>query len=435
MVQETSLTAKPAAAELELQLEQHRRELIAYCYRMLASPFEAEDAVQETFLRAWRAYDRFEGRAALRSWLYRIATNVCLDMLNGRERRATPMDLGPAREPVVENLHTLPEVTWIQPIPDPAEETVERETIRLAFVAALQHLPPRQRAVLILCEVLRWKASEVAELLETSVASVNSALQRARATLETSNVSATDQPSSLDGADAELLARYVEAFERYDIDALTSLIHEDATQSMPPFDLWLSGRDDIFEWWFGPGIGCQGSRVIPTVAANGAPAFGQYKPSETGDGYEPWALQVVEVSDGKIGELTFFLDTDTLFPLFGLPARLERLVRQHVAQAHERDELEQFGRGVAQPDLAAMAPGGELEPGERVDGHRVDVDAADVAERNAGAARLQQRADAVAQPGQIVAGDRAFDREGNRVLRWRCHLPEQTGGSGKLIGR
>jgi RNA polymerase sigma-70 factor, ECF subfamily len=322
-VQESSLTAKPAAAELELQLEQHRRELTAYCYRMLASPFEAEDAVQETFLRAWRAYDRFEGRAALRSWLYRIATNVCLDMLNGRERRATPMDLGPAREPVVENLNTLPEVTWIQPIPDPAEEAVERETIRLAFVAALQHLPPRQRAVLILCEVLRWKASEVAELLETSVASVNSALQRARATLETSNVNSTDQPASLDGADAELLARYVEAFERYDIDALTSLIHEDATQSMPPFDLWLSGRKDIFEWWFGPGIGCQGSRVIPTVAANGSPAFGQYKPSETGDGYEPWALQVVEVFDGKIGELTFFLDTDTLFPLFGLPARLE----------------------------------------------------------------------------------------------------------------
>ena len=295
-VQESSLTAKPAAAELELQLEQHRRELIAYCYRMLASPFEAEDAVQETFLRAWRAYDRFEGRAALRSWLYRIATNVCLDMLNGRERRATPMDLGPAREPIVENLNTLPEVTWIQPIPDPAEEAVARETIRLAFVAALQHLPPRQRAVLILCEVLRWKASEVAELLETSVASVNSALQRARATLEASDVSATDAPPSLDEADAELLARYVDAFERYDIDALTSLIHEDATQSMPPFDLWLSGRDDIFAWWFGPGIGCQGSRVIPTVAANGSPAFGQYKPSETGDGYEPWALQVVEVS-------------------------------------------------------------------------------------------------------------------------------------------
>jgi RNA polymerase sigma-70 factor (ECF subfamily) len=331
-VQETPLTLRPAADDLEGRLEQHRAELTAYSYRMLGSPFEAEDAVQETFIRAWKGYDRFEGRAALRSWLYRIATNVCLDMLNGRERRARPMDLGPAREPVVANLSTLPEVTWIEPMPDslvaaeegdPAEVAVARETIRLAFVAALQHLPPRQRAVLILCEVLRWKASEVAELLETSVASVNSALQRARATLETSNVADVDTPASLDEANRELLARYVEAFEAYDIDALTSLIREDATQSMPPFDLWLSGRDDIFEWWFGPGIGCQGSRVIPTVTANGSPAFGQYKPSATGDGYEPWALQVLELKDGRVAELTFFLGTETLFPLFGLPARLD----------------------------------------------------------------------------------------------------------------
>jgi RNA polymerase sigma-70 factor (ECF subfamily) len=299
---------------------------------MLGSPFEAEDAVQETLLRAWRSYDRFEGRAALRSWLYRIATNVCLDMLNGRERRARPMDLGPAREPVAENLNTLPEVTWIEPAPDslvvpaegdPAEVAVARETVRLAFVAALQHLPPRQRAVLILCEVLRWKASEVAELLETSVASVNSALQRARATLEASNVSAAETSPSVGEDDAELLARYVEAFERYDMDALTALIHEDATQSMPPYDLWLHGRDDIFRWWLGPGIGCRGSRVIPTFAANGAPAFGQYKPSETGDGFEPWALQVVEIEGGKIRELTFFLDTERVFPLFGLPLRLD----------------------------------------------------------------------------------------------------------------
>nr|MDQ3823509.1 RNA polymerase subunit sigma-70 [Actinomycetota bacterium] len=195
-------------------------------------------------------------------------------------------------------------------------------SIRLAFVAALQHLPPRQRAVLLLCEVLRWKASEVAELLETSVASVNSALQRARATLEASNVRAADVAPDLGEADRELLARYVAAFEAYDMDALTSLIHEDATQSMPPYDLWLRGRDDIFEWWLGPGVGCRGSRVIPTVAANGAPAFGQYKPSPDG-GFEPWALQVVEIEDGRIRELTFFLDTETLFPLFGLPPRLE----------------------------------------------------------------------------------------------------------------
>jgi RNA polymerase sigma-70 factor, ECF subfamily len=277
--------------------------------------------VQETFIRAWRGFERFEGRAALRSWLYSIATNVSIDMLNGRERRARPMDLGPSREPVIENLATLPEVTWIEPIPDPADAAVEKDTIRLAFVAALQHLPPRQRAVLILCEVLRWKASEVAELLETSTASVNSALQRARATLETANVHDSGGSSRGD-VDRELLEKYVAAFEAYDVDALTSLLHEDATQSMPPFDLWLTGRDDIFTWWFGPGIGCKGSRVIPTVAANGSPAFGQYKPDPDG-GYTPWALQVVEIRDGKIGELTFFLDTERVFPLFGLPPRLD----------------------------------------------------------------------------------------------------------------
>jgi RNA polymerase sigma-70 factor (ECF subfamily) len=311
-----SVAQTPAFGELE----QHRRELTAHCYRMLGSPFEAEDAVQETLLRAWKNLDRFEGRSALRSWLYKIATNVCLDQLEGRERRARPMDLGPAGEPVIENLGT-PEVPWLQPVPDslvadPAETVASRETIRLAFVAALQHLPPRQRAVLILCEVLRWKATEVAELLETSVASVNSALQRARATLEQTELS---PESSFDEPDRELLDRYVAAFEAYDLDALTALIHEDATQSMPPFDLWLSGRDDIFTWWYGPGIGCKGSRVIPTVSANGSPAFGQYKPSESGEGYEPWALQVLELSDGRIVELTFFLDTETLFPLFGLP--------------------------------------------------------------------------------------------------------------------
>jgi RNA polymerase sigma-70 factor (ECF subfamily) len=330
-VTDRSIAVRPGTGGLELQLEQHRSELTGYCYRMLGSPFEAEDAVQDTFVRAWRSLDRFEGRASLRSWLYRIATNVCLDMLSGRERRARPMDLGPAREPVLANLTELPEVTWIEPVPDssvapegdPADVAVARETIRLAFVAALQHLPPRQRAVLILCEVLRWKASEVAELLETSVASVNSALQRARATLDAADLSATDAAAELDEENRELLSRYVEAFEAYDVERLTSLIHEDATQSMPPYDLWLHGRDDIFKWWFGPGIGCSGSRVIPTTAANGSPAFGQYKPSEAGSGHDAWALQVVEIADGRIVELTFFLDTTRLFPLFGLPPRLD----------------------------------------------------------------------------------------------------------------
>ncbi len=328
LMHEASLNAAPAVVE---RLEQHRVELTAYCYRMLGS-LEAEDAVQETLIRAWRGFDRFEGRAALRSWLYRIATNVCLDMLEGRKRRARPMDLGLAGEPIFENLHTLPEVTWIEPMPDtrvvpegdPAEIAIARETIRLAFVAALQHLPPRQRAVVILCEVLRWQAAEVAELLETSVAGVNSALQRARATLEKAGASRATTRPSVDEADAELLARYVEAFERYDMDALTSLIRQDATQSMPPFDLWLAGRDDILAWWVGPGNGCRGSRVIPVESANGAPAFGQYKPRETGEGHEPWALQVLELDDaGRIVELTFFLDTKTLFPLFGLPLEVD----------------------------------------------------------------------------------------------------------------
>jgi len=324
-------TTTRQAGELEHRLEQHRVELTAYCYRMLGSAFDAEDAVQETLVRAWNGFDRFEGRAALRSWLYRIATNVSLDMLNGRARRARPMDLGPAHEPDASALNALPEATWVQPMPDslvvadgdPAEVTLARETLRLAFVAALQHLPPKQRAVLILREVLRWKASEVAALLETSVASVNSALQRARATLEASNMSAADTTPSVDAADATLLARYVEAFERYDMDALTSLIHEDAMQSMPPYELWLSGREDILRWWVGPGAGCRDSRVIPTKAANGAPAFGQYKPSATGEGWEPWALQVLEVAGGQIVEFTFFLDTEAVFPLFGLPPRLD----------------------------------------------------------------------------------------------------------------
>jgi RNA polymerase sigma-70 factor (ECF subfamily) len=251
-------------------------------------------------------------------------------MLKGKERRLRPVDLGPALEPLESNLNARSAKEWIEPIPenlispekDPADQAVERESVRLAFVAALQQLPARQRAVLILREVLRWEASEVAELLDSSVASVNSALQRARATLAQSNLSSTDPAPELSEADRAMLDRYVAAFEKYDIDALTSLIREDASQSMPPYDMWLKGRDDIFAWWFGPGIGCRGSRVIPTVTANGSPAYGQYKPSPQG-GFEPWALQVLELTDGRISELTFFLDTARIFPLFGLPLRLE----------------------------------------------------------------------------------------------------------------
>ncbi len=319
----------PTTDHVEGRLEQHRVELTGYCYRMLGSTFEAEDAVQETMVRAWRSFDRFEGRSALRSWLYRIATNVCLDMLGGRERRARPMDFGPAGTSESALGAVLPEVTWIEPIPDsrvlptdgdPAELAASRETIRLAFVAALQHLPASQRAVLILREVLRWKASEVAELLDTSVASVNSSLQRARAQLATSDLSPDDPVSPMDEPQRELLDRYVDAFERYDIESLVTLLHEDATLSMPPYALWMRGRENFSGWLLGTGAGCRGSRLVP-VMANGSAAFGQYRASPAG-GHEPWALQVLEISDGRITALNSFLDTAKLFPLFGLPDRL-----------------------------------------------------------------------------------------------------------------
>lgn len=312
----------------ELELEDHRVALTGYCYRMLASAFDAEDAVQETLTRAWRSLDRFEGRSSLRSWLFRIATNVCFDQLNAKKRRATPMDLnapGAADTPIGS---PLPEATWVLPAPDalvlapgadPADDVVARESIRLAFVAALQHLPPKQRAVLILRDVLRWQASEVAALLDTTVASVNSALQRAHATLERNEIhlDALSEPSG--EADQEMVDRYVDAFQRYDMEMLTSLIYEDATQSMPPLPLWLRGRDDIFAFWQGTGSGCFNSRLVP-VRANGCVAFGQYKPSGPGGSYEPWAVQVLDWGKDGIVEFTFFLDTPRLFPLFGLPS-------------------------------------------------------------------------------------------------------------------
>jgi RNA polymerase sigma-70 factor, ECF subfamily len=319
-----------AAGFAMADLEAHRRELVGYCYRMLGSSFEAEDAVQDVMLRAWRGLDQFEGRSSLRSWLYRIATNVCLDMAGSRQRRARPMDLGPSSTVAAATLVERPEVTWLEPVPDhrllptdgdPAELAVGRETIRLAFVAALQHLPPRQRAVLILREVLHWRAAEVAELLGSTVASINSALQRARATLQTAGMTDTDTFAPLDAEQQQLLAQYVDAFERYDLDALTALLHDDAIQSMPPYDLWLQGHAEVRGWLEGPGIGCAGSRLLPVVA-NGSPAFGQYRPQAEG-GYTPWALQVLEISGGKIRAMNAFLSTGRLFPLFGLPPRLD----------------------------------------------------------------------------------------------------------------
>ncbi len=320
--------ATRAAAGLENRLYEHRGELVGYCYRMLASAFDAEDAVQETIERALRGLDRFEGRAALRSWLYRIATNVCLDMLNARKRRALPMDLSPSSwEPVESGLAARqPEPTWVepmldgrvlQPTGDPADLAVARESIRLAFVAALQHLPPRQRAVLILRDVLRMRAAEVADLLGTSVASVNSALQRARATMSTHEQAPEPDGQTLGADDEELLARYVDAFERYDIESFVALLHEDATQSMPPYEMWLRGRDDLGRWMLGPGSGCRGSRLVP-MRINGRPGFAQYRASGPDGQHEPWSLHVVDVVDGAVQNITYFLDP-RLFAVLGLP--------------------------------------------------------------------------------------------------------------------
>ncbi|MEO5902163.1 MAG: sigma-70 family RNA polymerase sigma factor [Ilumatobacteraceae bacterium] len=319
-----------AATELEMGMDRFRSELTGYCYRMLGGASEAEDAAQVALVRAWQNIATFEGRASLRSWLYRIATNVCFDMLGSSQRRARPMDLSPAKHATDQLGPGLVESAWREPIPDgrvgvgggdPAETAVARESIRLAFVAALQHLPARQRAVLILREVLRWKADEVAQLLETSVASVNSALQRARATLDAVGVAETDTFDELDATQRALLERYVDAFERYDMESLTQLIYQDATMSMPPFEMWLQGADEIRAFLLGQGAKCRGSRLVPTVA-NGSPAFGQYH-AVPGGGHAPWALQVLEISDGRVVGLNSFLDVGRLFPLFDLPPQLD----------------------------------------------------------------------------------------------------------------
>jgi len=323
------MTVRSDTQDVLEDLERYRRELTGYCYRMLGSSFEADDAVQETMVRAWKGIDAFEGRSALRSWLYRIATNVCLDMLRGRQRRARPMDMGPAHAAFHGAI--LPESAWVQPIADsrvlpehgdPAELAESRETIRLAFVTALQHLPARQRAVLILREVLRWHATEVAELLDTTVASVNSALQRARATLASRDIDAFETGASavdMDSDQQALIAAYVDAFERYDIASLVTLLHDDAIMSMPPFDFWLEGPDDMAKWFLGTGSGCRGSRLV-AIRANGCPAFGSYRADPAG-GHAPFAIQVIETSGDRIVGHHNFVDT-SLFPLFGLPAHL-----------------------------------------------------------------------------------------------------------------
>ncbi|MBO8188920.1 sigma-70 family RNA polymerase sigma factor [Streptomyces spirodelae] len=314
------------------RLETHRAELTGYCYRMLGSVFEAEDAVQETMVRAWRGLDRFEERSSLRSWVYRIATNVCLDALAAGKRRARPMDLSGPTSGATSPGAALDADVWIEPCPtaptrtadNPAEAAEAAESVRLAFVAALQHLPAKQRATLLLREVMGFSAREVADLHGCTVASVNSALQRARATLAARREAATDDtavrvPSSVQKA---LARRYAAAFASFDMVELSMLLHVDATMSLPPYAVWMRGVSDIRAWLTGPAVGCRGSRLIPTQA-NGSPAFGQYRPSAHGSGFEPWGLQVIDISGDHITDISVFRDTDRLFPLFDLPARID----------------------------------------------------------------------------------------------------------------
>ncbi|GAA1393196.1 sigma-70 family RNA polymerase sigma factor [Pseudonocardia kongjuensis] len=340
---------------LDQQIEDYRRELTGYCYRMLGSAFEAEDAVQDTMVRAWKGLARFDGRSSLRSWLYRIATNVCIDALNGRKRRAVPMDLGGPGAPVAGSLREpLPDSEWLEPMPDarvstpagdPADKAIAKETIRLAFVAALQHLPARQRVVLILREVLCWRAAEVAELLDTSVASVNSALQRARATLADQGVSeaAPGTTPVVDPAQTELLMRYMAAFEAFDMEALTALLHADVEQNMPPLELWFRGRDDVVAWMAtGPGQACRGSRVAP-VEINGTVGFAQWKPSGPNGEFQAWGITALRIEGGAVTGLSIFLNTE-LFAYFGLPLALA-----------DRPEL-------WEPKTAGIAGGGTVPP-------------------------------------------------------------------------
>jgi RNA polymerase sigma-70 factor (ECF subfamily) len=312
------------------ELEQYRPSLTCHCYRMLGSATDAEDAVQETIVRAWKSLERFEGRSSVKTWLHRIATNVCLDTVSDKARRFRPMEERGLGKPLTspdEPLDSLDRTHWLEPIPDsralpadgdPFQTAVLRQSIRLAFVAALQQLPSKQRAALLLTEVLGWSAAEVAECLDTSVASVNSALQRARATLGNRNLSAAEP---LTEEEQEVVDQYVEAFQRYDVETLVGLLRDDVTFSMPPYTLWLQGPEHVRDWLLGAGCGCKGSKLV-RVEASSSPAFAQYRAGAEPGTHDAWALIVLELSGGRISGWNSFLDTEKLFPLFGLPLHL-----------------------------------------------------------------------------------------------------------------
>ncbi|MGH3496764.1 MAG: sigma-70 family RNA polymerase sigma factor [Nocardioidaceae bacterium] len=325
----TAGPAQPADDDFPRLTDPYRRELFAHCYRMLGSVHDAEDLVQETYLRAWRSYHNFENRSSLRTWLYRIATNACLTALAGRDKRPLPTGLGAPSSNPDEPLIETPEVSWLEPVPDamasserndPAEIVASRESIRLAFIAALQHLPPRQRAVLILRDVLQWRAAETAEALGTTTVAVNSILQRARAQLAQAALTQDSIVEPTSPEQRELLDRYVTAFWEKDIATIVEMFTHDAVWEMPPFTGWYQGPETIGRLI---DTQCPGQRhdmrMVPTWA-NGQPAFGLYMRGAD-DQFWPFHLQVLTLSPDGVSHVAAFFDTE-LFAFFGLPKSL-----------------------------------------------------------------------------------------------------------------
>ena len=317
---ETSTSHPGELDDFDALTQRYQRELLAHCYRMSGSVHEAEDLVQETLIRAWKASADFQGRSSVRTWLYRIATNVCLTNLEGRPRRPLPTGLGATESDARDPLDAQPEIPWLEPIPDAAVQVEEKDTIRLAFVAALQHLPARQRAVLILRDVLRWSAAEVAEALDTTSAAVNSALQRAHAQLDKQQLDADHLTPSLNEAQEKLLVEYVEAFWNKDIDRIVNLLTAEATWEMPPFTGWYAGPESIGTLIDTKCPGGHHDMPMIRTEANGQPAFALYMRTQQGD-FEPFHMQVLELDGDRVAHVSAFFGHE-VFVRFGLPERL-----------------------------------------------------------------------------------------------------------------
>ncbi|UJF33370.1 sigma-70 family RNA polymerase sigma factor [Paenibacillus hexagrammi] len=315
-----------AALDLQL-LDSLKPGLTSFCYRMLGSIDDADDAVQETYIRVWQSWNSFREESSHKTWIYRIASNLCLDKLRQAKRRTLPVDLTDPADSIIAPRETLPNSTWIWVAPDfgenPEDAFIRKDTLQLCFIALLQVLPPRQRAVLILKDVFEWSSKQIAEALAMSPAAVNSALQRARETMNQNRLR-SDELSRMEAEpDRELLLRYVDAFEQFDVNALVELFHEEGCMSMPPFEMWVRGKDDLHKFFSLTRFHCEGSRFIPVTVNGGYPAFAQYMPSPEGSALVPWGIHVLEVKEQKILHVQNFINTE-LFSRFGLPEQMDR---------------------------------------------------------------------------------------------------------------